>query len=76
MTPEEQQAFEDKIYAYTGRQVCPPTPAKDDVNVSMIRHWTEAMGDTNPAYTHDEWAAQSQRGKTIAPPAMMYVWGQ
>ena len=76
MTPEEQQAFEDKIYAYVGRQVCPPTPAKDDVNVSMIRHWTEAMGDTNPAYTNDEWAAQSQRGKTIAPPAMMYVWGQ
>ena len=76
MTPEEQQAFEDKIYAYVGRQVCPPTPAKDDVNVSMIRHWAEAMGDTNPAYTNDEWAAQSQRGKTIAPPAMMYVWGQ
>jgi len=76
MTPEEQQAFEDQIYAYVGRQVCPPTPAKDDVNVSMIRHWTEAMGDTNPAYTNDEWAAQSQRGKTIAPPAMMYVWGQ
>ena len=76
MTPEEQQAFEDKVYAYVGRQVCPPTPAKDDVNVSMIRHWTEAMGDTNPAYTNGEWAAQSQRGKTIAPPAMMYVWGQ
>jgi uncharacterized OB-fold protein len=76
MTPAEQQAFEDKVYAYVGRQVCPPTPAKDDVNVSMIRHWTEAMGDTNPAYTNDEWAAQSQRGKTIAPPAMMYVWGQ
>jgi len=76
MTPDEQQAFEDKIYAYVGRQVCPPTPAKDDVNVSMIRHWTEVMGETNPAYTDAKWAAQSQRGKTIAPPAMLYVWGQ
>ena len=75
MTPEEQQAFEDKIYAYVGRQ-CPPTPAKDNVNIPMIRHWTEVMGETNPAYTNEEWAAQSKRGKTIAPPAMMYVWGQ
>jgi uncharacterized OB-fold protein len=76
MTPEEQQAFEDKIYAYVGQQVCPSTPARDEVNVPMIRHWTEAMGDTNPAYTNTQWAAQSKRSKTIAPPAMMYVWGQ
>jgi uncharacterized OB-fold protein len=76
MTPEEQQAFEDKIHAYVGRQVCPPTPAKDDVNVTMIRHWSEVMGETNPAYTNPDWAAQSKRGKTIAPPAMMYCWGQ
>jgi len=76
MTPEEQQAFEDKINAYVGRQVCPPTPAKDDVNDTMIRHWTEVMGEANPAYTDPEWAAQSNRGQTIAPPAMMYVWGQ
>ena len=76
MTPEEQQAFEDKVYAYVGRQVCPLTEAKDGVNASMIRHWAEVMGDTNPAYSDAEWAAASKRGKTIAPPAMMYVWGQ
>lgn len=76
MTPEEQQAFEEKIYAYVGRQVCPPTPARDDVNVTMIRHWTDVMGDTNPAYTDAQWAASSRRGKTIAPPAMLYVWNQ
>ncbi len=76
MTPEEQQAFEEKIYAYVGRQVCPPTPARDDVNATMIRHWTEVMGDTNPAYTDAQWAASSRRGKTIAPPAMLYVWNQ
>ncbi len=76
MTAQEQQAFEEKIYAYVGKQVCPPTPAKDLVNETMIRHWTEVMGDTNPAYTDQEWAAGSKRGKTIAPPAMMYVWNQ
>ena len=76
MTAEEQQAFEDKIYAYVGRKVCDRTPAKDMVNDTMIRHWTEVIGDTNPAYTNPEWAADSRRGKTIAPPAMMYVWNQ
>ena len=76
MTPEEKKAFEDKIYAYVGKQVCPPTPANDPVNETMIRHWTEVMGDTNPAYTNNDWAASSKRGKTIAPPAMLYVWNQ
>ena len=76
MTPEEQKAFEDKIYTYVGKQVCPPTPAKDPVNQAMIRHWTEVMGDTNPAYGNSEWAKSSKRGKSIAPPAMLYVWNQ
>jgi uncharacterized protein len=76
MTAEDLKAFEQEIYAFVGREVCPPTPAKDDVNVAMIRQWTEIMGDTNPAYTDTQWAANSARGKTIAPPAMMYAWGQ
>jgi 3-oxo-4,17-pregnadiene-20-carboxyl-CoA hydratase alpha subunit len=76
MTAEDQKALEDEIYAFVGREVCPPTPAKDDVNSAMIRQWTEIIGDTNPAYSNADWAANSARGKTIAPPAMMYVWGQ
>lgn len=36
--------------------------AADPVNRPMIRHWVEAMGDTNPAYEH------------VAPPAMVQVW--
>ena len=76
MTANELNAFEDEINAFVGREVCPPTPAKDDVNTAMIRQWTEIIGDTNPAYTNEAWAAKSTRGKSIAPPAMMYVWGQ
>ena len=76
MTPEEQNAFEEKIYAYSGAQVCARTPAADAVNPAMIRHWTEVMGDNNPAYTNEEWSASSARGKTIAPAAMLYVWNQ
>lgn len=76
MTAEDLKAFEDEIYAYVGREVCPATPAKDNVNDAMIRQWTEIIGDTNPAYTDNAWATSSKRGSTIAPPAMMYVWGQ
>ena len=76
MNTEEQQAFEELIYSYVGKQVCPRIPARDAVNDAMIRHWAEAIGDNNPAYSDSEWAAQSSRGKTISPPAMMYSWGQ
>ncbi len=41
---------------------------RDPVNLPMIRNWTEAIGDTNPAYT-EEWA-----GGPVAPPAMAQVW--
>jgi uncharacterized OB-fold protein len=40
------------------------TPAPDPVNAPMIRHWLEAMGDTNPVYLD----------KGVAPPAMAQVW--
>jgi uncharacterized OB-fold protein/acyl dehydratase len=76
MTPEQQLAFEEKVNAYVGRQVCAPTPAPDLVCASMIRHWAEVMGDGNPAYTDVDWAAGSARGGIIAPPAMLYAWVQ
>jgi uncharacterized OB-fold protein len=76
MTTDEQKALEAEIHAFVGQKVNPPTPAPDDVNDAMIRQWAEVMGDTNPAYLDKAWAATSARGKTISPPAMMYVWGQ
>lgn len=36
--------------------------APDLVNQAMIRHWVEAIGDTNPRY------------EGVAPPAMVQVW--
>ncbi len=41
---------------------CTPRLARDPVNVPMVRNWTEALGDTNPAYPD------------LAPPAMAQVW--
>lgn len=76
MTPEEQKAFEEKIYAYVGRDIFVAQAAQDEINEAMIRHWAEAMGDDNPAYQDKEWAAQSSRGHVIMPPAMLYCWNQ
>ena len=40
----------------------PPRAAPDPVNLPMIRHWTQAMGDTNPIYTDPGAAAASVHG--------------
>jgi uncharacterized OB-fold protein len=42
-----------------------PRAALDEVNLPMIRHWAEAMGDTNPLW---------QGRDAVAPPAMAQVW--
>ena len=51
-----------------------PRPAPDPVNLPMIRHWVQAMGDTNPVYTDAGAAARSVHGGLVAPPAMAQVW--
>jgi uncharacterized OB-fold protein len=51
-----------------------PRPAPDPVNLPMIRHWVEAMGDSNPVYTDAGAAARSVHGGLVAPPAMTQVW--
>jgi uncharacterized protein len=51
-----------------------PRAAPDEVNLPMIRHWAQAMGDTNPVYTDAGLAARSVHGGLVAPPAMTQVW--
>ncbi|MEU5773281.1 bifunctional MaoC family dehydratase N-terminal/OB-fold nucleic acid binding domain-containing protein [Streptomyces venezuelae] len=55
---EELRAFEGRVAAAAGR-------GKDPVNAPMIRHWCEAMGDTNPAYAGAD---------LVAPATMLQVW--
>ena len=51
-----------------------PRAAPDPVNLPMIRHWVQAMGDANPIYTDAGAAARSGHGGLVAPPAMAQVW--
>jgi uncharacterized OB-fold protein len=60
--PDELEA---RLKAYEGRPAAVTGVGKDPVNAPMIRHWCEAMGDTNPAYTGPD---------AIAPPTMLQAW--
>ncbi|WP_338677851.1 OB-fold domain-containing protein [Streptomyces sp. SCSIO 30461] len=55
----------ERLKTYEGRPTAAPGIGKDPVNEPMIRHWCEAMGDTNPAYTGPD---------GIAPPTMLQAW--
>ena len=66
--------FLDELREFEGRQVGPPMPADDPVNIPMIRHWVEAMGDTNPIYLDEDAAVASGREGVVAPAVMLQVW--
>jgi uncharacterized OB-fold protein len=67
-------AFLDELRRFEGRQVGPPVQADDPVNVPMIRHWVEAMGDTNPIHLDEDAAKASGRDGLVAPAVMLQVW--
>ncbi|MET9910433.1 bifunctional MaoC family dehydratase N-terminal/OB-fold nucleic acid binding domain-containing protein [Streptomyces sp. NPDC006476] len=54
-----------RLKAYEGRAAAVSGVGKDPVNLPMIRHWCEVMGDTNPAYEGPD---------AIAPPTMLQAW--
>ncbi|WP_241740951.1 bifunctional MaoC family dehydratase N-terminal/OB-fold nucleic acid binding domain-containing protein [Streptomyces sp. L2] len=63
--PGEPDALGARLKSYEGRAAAVTGVGLDPVNAPMIRHWCEAMGDTNPAYTGPD---------AIAPPTMLQAW--
>ncbi|MER0481401.1 OB-fold domain-containing protein [Streptomyces sp. Edi2] len=59
------QLTHEQLRAYEGRLTGTAGVGKDLVNEPMIRHWCEAVGDTNPAY---------QGRDAVAPPTMLQAW--
>ncbi|MGW2341981.1 bifunctional MaoC family dehydratase N-terminal/OB-fold nucleic acid binding domain-containing protein [Streptomyces sp. NPDC001661] len=55
----------EKLKTFEGRVAATEAAGLDPVNAPMIRHWCEAMGDTNPAYEGPD---------AIAPPTMLQAW--
>jgi uncharacterized protein len=66
--------YEERLQALVGRDLAPSRLGQDPVNVPMIRHWVEAMGDDNPIYLDDEAARATGRDGVVAPPTMMQAW--
>jgi uncharacterized OB-fold protein/acyl dehydratase len=63
-----------RLRSYIGREAKRASAARDAVNQAMIRHWCDAMGDTNPVYTDPEFAARSIHKGIVAPPTMLHAW--
>lgn len=59
------QLGHEQLKVYEGRSTSAAGVGKDLVNEPMIRHWCEAVGDTNPAYRGPD---------AIAPPTMLQAW--
>ena len=74
---EELAAFPDhsaELAELVGQEAGAPSLSWDAVNVPMIRHWVEAMGDENPIYLSDEAAREAGYDQLIAPPTMLQAW--
>lgn len=71
---DKREELEKKTEAYVGLQIGPPEEGRDPVNVPMVRHWCEALGDRNPVYLDEEVAKASAHGGLIAPPTMLQAW--
>ncbi|HVV35942.1 MAG TPA: bifunctional MaoC family dehydratase N-terminal/OB-fold nucleic acid binding domain-containing protein [Acidimicrobiales bacterium] len=66
--------FLERVRAYEGRVIGPPSVALDAVNAAMIRHWCDAVGDTNPIYVDDAAARAAGHDGIVAPPTMLQAW--
>ena len=58
----------------SGQSSGPSLKGADPVNLPMIRHWVEAMGDHNPVYVDDDAARSAGFDGIIAPPTMLQAW--
>ena len=67
--------LEEELSKYVGKSAGEPFVALDEVNLPMIRHWCEAMGDRNPIYSDPKVARSYGHPGVVAPPAMLQAWG-
>ena len=74
---EELAQFPDRsaeLAELVGQPAGEPQLSPHAVNAPMIRHWVEAMGDTNPVYESNVAAQAYGYPQVIAPPTMLQAW--
>jgi uncharacterized OB-fold protein len=52
----------------------PVQVARHPVNAPAIADWCDAIGDGNPSYVDETFAATSRHGALVAPPATLDIW--
>ncbi len=67
-------SFEERLQSFVGQSNGPVLRSSDPVNVPMIRHWVEAMGDHNPVYVDEDAARAAGFDGIVAPPTMLQAW--
>lgn len=74
--PDAKARFRAQLDALVGRPMGSNARAlaPDPVNQPMIRHWSAALEDENPAYIDPEFAAASRFGGIVSPPVMLQTW--
>jgi uncharacterized OB-fold protein/acyl dehydratase len=74
MTTAPDPSYDARLAAFVGLTLHDATPAADPVNVPMIRHWVEAMGDPSPIHLDEEAARAHGRDGVVAPVTMVQAW--
>jgi uncharacterized protein len=68
------ESLDRYLQSFVGLSSGPSLKGPDPVNLPMIRHWVEAMGDRNPVYVDDVVARAAGYDGIIAPPTMLQAW--
>ena len=62
---ERRDRLVDEARSFVGAPAAAKRTSREPVNIAMINHWCDAIGDRNPAYSGED---------PIAPPAMLGTW--
>ena len=66
--------LDDRLQSFVGLAPGPSFKGPSPVNLPMITHWVEAMGDHNPVYVDEAAAQEAGFEGIIAPPTMLQAW--
>ena len=66
----------ERARAWLGREIPIAHPFNTEAQRDTIRHWTDGIGDTNPLWTDEKYAAQTRWGGLLAPPTFLYTCNQ
>jgi acyl dehydratase len=63
-----------ELRARIGEEVRPPMPWVEEATKDAIRHYALGIGDRNPLFLDEAYAAHSVVGTIVAPPTMLYAF--